>query len=120
MKFLLFFLAGILVLIGLLFLFLFLCSLFVDPKKEYDKDGRFYRALLNGATGAALKLLRIRVQVSGEEKLPADSPVLFVCNHRSNFDPIITWYVFRKYRPAFISKEANFHIPFFGRFIRRC
>lgn len=120
MKFLLFFLAGILVLIDLLFLFLFLCWLFVDPKKEYDKDSRFYRALLNGAAGAALKLLRIHVKVSGEEKLPADSPVLFICNHRSNFDPIITWYVFRKYRPAFISKEANFHIPFFGRYIRRC
>lgn len=101
-------------------LFLLICSLLVNTEKEYDKNSRFYRFVLNSATAAALKLLRIRVHVTGMEKLPQDERVLFVGNHRSNFDPIITWYVFKKWQPAFISKAANFKIPFFGRFIRKC
>lgn len=101
-------------------LFLFFCSLPIRADKEYDQDSRFYRLLLNSATSAALKILRIRVHVTGMEKVPGDEKVLFVGNHRSNFDPIITWHVFRKWQVAFISKAANFKIPFFGRFIRRC
>lgn len=40
--------------------------------------------------------------------------------HRSNFDPILTWYIFRKQNISFISKEENFKIPIFGRIIHRC
>jgi len=67
-----------------------------------------------------MKLLRIRVHVSGIEKIPKDTKVLFVSNHRSNFDPIITWYILKKWKIAFISKPSNFKIPFFGRIIRKC
>ena len=102
------------------FFFLFLCSLFVDPKREYRVNSRFYRFLLNSATGLVLKLARIRLHVTGIEKVPENTRVLIVGNHRSNFDPIITWYVFRKWDPAFVSKAANFKIPIFGRIIRKC
>ena len=67
-----------------------------------------------------MKLLRIRVHVSGIEKKPKDTKVLFVSNHRSNFDPIITWYILKKWKIAFVSKPSNFKIPFFGRIIRKC
>ena len=67
-----------------------------------------------------MKLLRIRVHVSGIEKIPKDTKVLFVSNHRSNFDPIITWYILKKWKIAFVSKPSNFKIPFFGRIIRKC
>ena len=46
---------------------------------------------MDSATAAAIKLLRIHVHVSGMEKIPKDTKVLFVSNHRSIFDPIITW-----------------------------
>ena len=102
-------------------LFLFVCSLFVSSKKEYEDHSRFYRALLNGATALAMKIMRIRIHISGMEKVPQDTKkVLFVSNHRSNFDPIITWYVLRKWKIAFVSKPSNFKIPFFGRIIRKC
>ena len=101
--------------------FLFVCSLFVNPKKEYEEHSKFYRALLNGATALAIKLMRIRLHVSGIEKIPDDTKnLLFVENHRSNFDPIITWHILKKWQPAFISKASNFKIPIFGRFIRKC
>ena len=102
-------------------LFLFVCSLFVSSKKEYEDHSRFYRALLNGATALAMKIMRIRIHISGMEKAPRDTKkLLFVSNHRSNFDPIITWHVFKKWQIAFVSKASNFKIPIFGRFIRKC
>lgn len=115
-------------LLGILFglfllyaLFLLVCSLFVNPKKEYENHSRFYRALLNGATAFAMKIMRIRIHTNGLEKVPHDTKnLLFVSNHRSNFDPIITWHIFKKWQPAFVSKAANFKIPIFGRFIRKC
>ena len=115
-------------LLGILFglfllyaLFLLVCSLFINPKKEYENHSRFYRALLNGATAFAMKIMRIRIHTNGLEKVPHDTKnLLFVCNHRSNFDPIITWHIFKKWQPAFVSKADNFKIPIFGRFIRKC
>ncbi len=100
--------------------FLVICSLFVNPAKEYENNSHFYRFLLYTASSAAIKLLRIKVHVSGLEKVPTDVKPLFVGNHRSNFDPIIEWTVLKKWELAFISKEANFNIPIFGRFIRKC
>lgn len=117
---LLYILGGILGLFLLYLLFLGICALLVDPKKEHEKNSTFYRFLLDSATAAAIRLLRIRVHVTGTEKVPKDANVLFVSNHRSNFDPIVTWYAFRKRKIAFVSKPSNFKIPFFGRIIRRC
>lgn len=102
-------------------LFLAICSLFVSPKKEYDKHSRFYRALVNQFTWIVIKVMRIRLHVEGMEKVPAGTRrLLFVGNHRSNFDPIVTWYAFQAWQMAFISKPSNFKIPIFGRFIRKC
>jgi len=117
---LLYILGILLGLFALYVLFLGACALLVDPKKEYEKNSPYYRFLLDSATAAAMKLLRIRVYVSGIEKIPKDTKVLFVSNHRSNFDPIITWYILKKWKIAFVSKPSNFKIPFFGRIIRKC
>jgi len=95
-------------------------ALFVNPKKEYKKDSRLYRFLLNVASGIGLWVMRVKVRVNGTEKLPKAQKLLFVGNHRSNFDPIITWYSLRDWKIAYISKASNFKIPIFGRIIRRC
>ena len=111
------------ILLGLLLLyvlFLGVCSLMVDQNKVYEKNSPFYRFLLDSATAVAMKLLRIRVHVSGMEKIPKNEKVLFVCNHRSNFDPLITWNALRPWKIAFVSKPENFKVPFFGRIIRKC
>lgn len=101
-------------------LLLCVCALLVNPKQEYTKDNRFYRFLLYSSTAIAMKLLRIRPHCTGQELLPADGRFLLVCNHRSNYDPIVTWHVLRQQDLAFISKAANFGIPIWGRLIRRC
>lgn len=106
--------------VGAILLVYTVSALLVSPKKEYMKESPYYRFLLNAATGFILKLLRIHVHTEGMEKLPADRSVVFVSNHRSNYDPIISWYVFRNHHIAFVSKAGNFKIPWFGRIIRKC
>lgn len=101
-------------------LFLAVCALLVDKNQEYQTDSPFYRFLLNSATAFSVKLLGIHVHANGLEMLPKNGRFLLVGNHRSNFDPILTWYVLKEENLAFISKPENFHIPIFGRIIRKC
>lgn len=102
------------------FAFVAICSLFVNPHKEYENNSSFYRAQINIASAILQKISWVKVHVTGLEKIPEGKNVLFVGNHRSNFDPIIEWQVLKKWEIAFISKESNFKIPFYGRFIRKC
>lgn len=104
----------------LYFILLIIAALLVNPHKVYLKHSRFYRSLLNTSTAVALKLVRVRVHASGIEKVPQGEKLLFVSNHMSNFDPIVTWHVFRKHDIAYVSKPENFKIPIFGRIIRKC
>ena len=117
---LLYILGGLLGMVLLYLLVIAVCALLVDPEKEYKKDNRVYRFLLNLTVTVGLKLLRVRVHVSGIEKIPKDTQVLFVSNHRSNFDPIVTWYGLKAWKIGLISKPENFKIPFYGRIIRKC
>ena len=116
----LYILGTVLAVLILYFLFLGVCALLVSPDKTYEKNSPFYRFLLESATAVAIKLLRIRVHISGIERIPKDEKVLFVCNHRSNYDPLITWCALNKWKIAFVSKPENFKVPFFGRIIRKC
>lgn len=113
-------LLGIVVLAALIFAFMWVVSLFVDTSKEYEKKSRFHWGILQFATSITLWADRIHVHVTGREKLPKNGRYLIVANHRSKFDPIITWHVFKDQYPACVSKIENFSIPVFGRIIRRC
>jgi 1-acyl-sn-glycerol-3-phosphate acyltransferase len=93
-------------------------ALLVNMEKEYTQESKFYRFLLNSSTFLATKLIRIKLHVTGMEKLP-EGRFLLVSNHRSKFDPILTWLVFGNLQPAFISKPENFKVPVFGRLIHR-
>ena len=112
------------VLLGLLgivlayILLIIISALLVDTKKEYKQESKYYRFLLNSSTFFASKLIRIKLHVTGMEKLPKGR-YLMVSNHRSKFDPILTWLVFGDQQLAFISKPENFKVPIYGRLIRR-
>ena len=100
-------------------IFTFLCSLFVK-NKLYDKESILFRFLYDTWIFIIIKVMRIKIIVNGIEKVPKDSKILFVGNHLSNFDSIITGRVFKKYKISFISKASNFKIPIFGKIVRRC
>lgn len=119
-KILLYILLGLVGVFLLIILFLTVVALTVNPKKHYEQEHPFYRGVLNFFSGAALWILGVKTTVEGAEKLPKDGNFLLISNHRSNYDPIIEWYVLREYKLTFVSKKANFKVPWFGRIIHRC
>ena len=57
----------------------------------------------------------VRPVITGLEKLPKDGRFLYVCNHRSGFDPLVVIDKLRDYNISFISKPSNLKIPIAGR-----
>ncbi|MBE6648818.1 MAG: 1-acyl-sn-glycerol-3-phosphate acyltransferase [Ruminococcaceae bacterium] len=110
----------VLLFVILWFAFYITCSLLVDTKKEYTENNKFYREALNFATLTGMVVLRIKLKVTGKEKLDKNQNYYFVSNHRSNLDPILSWYVFKEHNVSFMSKPENFKVPIFGRIIHRC
>ena len=109
--------------VGLFFGFALLVavsSLFVNTKKIYMKHSRYYRTLLNISTHIAMVIMRIKIHTEGLEKIPQGTRFMMVQNHRSKFDPIVSWFILEKYDMAFLSKHENLEIPIFGRIIRKC
>lgn len=99
-------------------LLIIVSALLVDMNREYECESKYYRFLLNSSTFFACKLIRIKLHVTGKEKLPKGR-FLMVSNHRSKFDPILSWLVFGDCQIAFISKPENFKVPVYGRLIHR-
>ena len=60
----------------------------------------------------------VRTVIRGREKFPASGRFLFVCNHRSMFDPLIAMGWLGPWEIAFISKPSNLKIPLIGRAAR--
>ena len=65
-----------------------------------------------------LRLLRVKVHVTGMEMMPENERFLLVCNHKTFFDPIIGLRVYKDYRLAFISKKENLKIPIGNKIIK--
>lgn len=113
-------LGGLISLVIVYVLFLLIITIFV-PKKEYEKVSPFYRALLEFTLSIALWLLRIKVTVKNKGLIDGvDGRFLLVSNHRSNYDPLVTYHVFKRKGIAFVSKPENFKIPILGGLIRKC
>lgn len=103
-----------------MFIFTIICSLFIDRRKKYRVDSKFYRFLLEACSALVMFFGRVRINVTGKELVPENTRFLLVGNHISNFDPIVTWHVLNKNKLIFISKPENFKQPVFGAIIQRC
>lgn len=64
-----------------------------------------------------LRLSSTRLEVTGLENVPADTPVLYVANHRSYYD-IAACYTLVKNNTGFISKKEMERIPCISRWMR--
>lgn len=95
-------------------------SLPVNINKEYAGTSRFYTTLFGLMLEFAGFISGARVIVNGRDKIPRKERFLFVSNHRSNYDPIIQCGEMKLQPMAFISKRANFRIPFIRRYMVRC
>jgi len=120
MKYVGFFLLGLLCIFSAYLAMLIVSTFFVDVSREYHSNSAYYRFLLHSSTAIGLAILRVKVHINGKEKIPRGCRFMLVSNHRSNYDPIVTWHALRKYDLSFLSKADNFNIPVWGRLIRRC
>ncbi|MCR5088154.1 MAG: 1-acyl-sn-glycerol-3-phosphate acyltransferase [Oscillospiraceae bacterium] len=109
---------GIFLLLHLLYiLFFWAVSASVPLDQPIQKQSRLCRlGLIYGA--AAINFYGgIKAHLSGVEKLPSEGRFLFICNHRSMFDPLIVIDKLRKYNISFVSKPSNMKIPVAGRVV---
>lgn len=120
MKILLRILLIVLILFGIYDLVLVVSTFFVDMNQVYMKNSRFYRLLLYSGLELIMFFGRVKIHYEGLEKLPKDGKFLLVSNHRSNFDPMVSMLILRKYNIAYISKPENFKIPLAGKIVYRC
>ncbi len=112
---------GLLLLISILHLLLsYVVSLFVHLDKPVTKEHPIFRFWVIVTVEWFLMVSRIFVEVEGKEQLNPHTKYLFVCNHRSRFDPMVCMVEFKNFPMAFISKESNFHMPIAGRFVHMC
>lgn len=79
-------------------------------KCNMDLKNRSSLAIVNWAFGVCLKISGVTVTVIGEENVPKDSAVLYVANHRSYFDILLTYV--RVPRPTgYIAKKEMLRYP---------
>lgn len=98
-------------LVGIWFAIVSLASLpvFFIRFKNTSNNRIFSRMLV----GPMLRILGVRVEVSGYEKLYAHQPCVYVVNHQSNLDIVIHSMVYPK-RTVAIGKRSLMRIPIFG------
>ena len=60
----------------------------------------------------------VGIEVTGADKIPADTPVIFMSNHQSNFD-ILALFQGIPQKFAWLAKEELFKVPVFGHSMAR-
>lgn len=99
----------------LFFVFWGIVSLFPDNTKPIEKQKKIYRIGCALIAEYLCEYAGVKPYISGTDKLPVEGRFLFVCNHRSLFDPLIVADKLRSYNISFISKPSNMEIPIVGR-----
>lgn len=98
---------------------IFIVTRFISLKKNYVKSNRFFRWYSDFILSSLRQFFRIKVHISGAEKLPQEKFML-AGNHRSSFDPIITMNVLKEYNLAFVAKKFILKVPIIRRLMHRC
>jgi 1-acyl-sn-glycerol-3-phosphate acyltransferase len=78
-----------------------------------------YHAIVFGCRAAIRLFCRTRVEVSGQENLPAEGPALLVANHASYLDPPVISIAVRR-QVYFMARENLLQAPLLGPVLRRC
>ena len=96
-------------------LFEFRGAIGVDKNKPVERQSELCRRGIANMASFVDAYLRVKVTVTGMEKLPKDSRFLFICNHLSMADPIVVWDKLRDYNISFIGKPSLSKLPILWR-----
>ena len=103
----------------ILWIFWILVDVTIKKNKEYTTPSAFYNWAFVLWYRYMMITGRLKVHVTGYEKVPFGKRFLLVSNHCSKFDNFIQCAVLKKTQIAYVSKPENFKIPIGGRFMRR-
>lgn len=92
-------------------------SFFVNLNKPIHTQNRFFYEILAQTAVLFLKIMRVRIKVTGREYIPEDGKFLLVCNHISWLDPAIAIVLLRRYHIAFISRKENYSYPIANKYL---
>ena len=117
MKILIAFLCILAAFLGLnLIFFLGLLLISLPVKEQPIKEQKpIYRWACVAFSIWACGMAGVRIHMSGEQLIPKDGRFVFVCNHRSLFDPLTAIVALRQYNVSFISKPSNMKLPVIGK-----
>lgn len=102
----------------LTFLILFAMAIPVRKKTEFNqKDSRFYRFVMEHTFSYLDLLGRVKIHFEGKEKINKNQRVVFVCNHKSKFDPIVVSDKLKGYKISWVAKKSLFKMPLVNRYM---
>lgn len=117
----------ILLLLGFTFVFitvqiaiLAISILTTNLDSDKNKNSKVFRKLVDMSLPLVFGALRVKVHISGEEKLPETDRVMLVCNHTHDFDPAIIIKSFPQLKLGFIAKKEAYTLyPFVAKAMHR-
>ena len=113
------FLGAFLVQVIIFFLVIWISCSIVKNKPVPEKDGKYFRWILQQFIRIALPVLQARVHQKGLEQTPKEGPFLLVCNHLHNIDPAIILRSFPKTTLSFIAKQEAGKMFLIGPMLKR-
>lgn len=88
----------------------------VNLNSPPERFSAFYRTLVNASLPMVFTLGLIKVEITGEEKVPRDTRFLLVCNHLHDLDPAIILYSLPWAGLGFVGKKEIYtEMPFIAR-----
>jgi len=109
-------------LVGILFLAILLAVVFYClPKTVFSKpdiEEPVRRWFLHEVSRFVITVCRIRLKVSGFDKIPDVKPVVFIGNHLANWDIIIMMFLLKKHHLTFVFKKEIDEWPFINLWTR--
>ncbi len=85
----------------------------VNIKKEPKKDCTAFRKMIDLLLPLLFTVLRVKVHITGEDKLPENDRVMLVCNHTHDVDPAVLIKSFPQLNLGFVAKKEVYTLyPF--------
>lgn len=85
----------------------------INPNSPPERGSRYYRFILKISIPLMMKFVRVKLNVTGADKLPENTRMLFVCNHQHDLDPVMLLTAFPDAEIGFIGKkEIYVKMPF--------
>lgn len=116
-----YFIAFLALAILLTFFLFFLFGFSFKFKTDFvEKDNKFYRIIMDYAFQYFAFMCRIKIHFPDKKELPKDKRFILICNHRSNFDPMVISSSLVGYQLSWIAKRSIFKVPGINKYMHKC